>query len=59
MNPLHLFKKITEARPDLAIKKNSRFVYKSGADVLTTWKKTGWTPPTEYRTDYEFGKKRI
>jgi hypothetical protein len=42
---------------ELATIKNSRFVYKSGSDVLATWKKTGWTPPSEYRKDYLFGEK--
>ena len=40
----------------MAIDKNSKFVYQSGSDVQKTWRKYGWTPPTEYRTDYEFGK---
>ena len=40
----------------LATDTNSTFVYQSGADVQKTWRKYGWTPPTEYRTDYEFGK---
>jgi hypothetical protein len=34
------------------------FVYRKGADVATTWRRYGWTPPTEYRTDYEFKKNR-
>jgi hypothetical protein len=42
----------------LATDTNSTFVYQSGADVQKTWRKYGWTPPTEYRTDYEFGKHR-
>jgi hypothetical protein len=25
-----------------------------GADVMTTWKKHGFRPPTEYRNDYRF-----
>lgn len=37
---------------------NSTFVYQSGADVQKTWRKYGWTPPSEYRSDYEFGKNR-
>jgi hypothetical protein len=58
MNILRYLRK-PESKPELAVEKNSRFVYKSGADVLNTWKKTGWIPPTEYRTDFEFGKKRL
>jgi len=42
----------------LAVEPNSKFVYKSGSDVMATWKKLGWIPPTEYRTDYEFGKRK-
>ena len=36
----------------LAIDKNSRFVYQGGADVQKIWRKYGWVPPSEYRTDY-------
>ena len=43
-------------RPPLAIDTNSKFVYQSGADVQKTWRKYGWVPPSEYRTDYEFSK---
>lgn len=41
----------------LAIDVDSKFVYQGGADVQKTWRKYGWLPPSEYRTDYEFGKK--
>jgi hypothetical protein len=41
-----------------AIAKDSVFNYKSGADVVATWKKTGWVPPSEYRTDFLFGEKK-
>jgi len=37
---------------------NSTFVYQSGANVQATWRKYGWTPPTEYRDDYLFAKNR-
>jgi hypothetical protein len=47
-----------EKKSDMAIEPNSTFVYKSGSDVLATWKKQGWRPPSEYRTDYEFGKRK-
>lgn len=53
----YLRKQITE-KPILALDRESKFVYKSGADVLATWKKQGWQPPSEYRTDYEFGKRK-
>lgn len=42
----------------LAIDTDSTFVYQTGADVQKTWRKFGWTPPTEYRSDYEFAKNR-
>lgn len=42
----------------LAVDTNSTFVYQTGADVQKTWRKFGWTPPTEYRSDYEFAKNR-
>jgi hypothetical protein len=55
----YLRKQINQDRkPDMAIELNSAFVYKSGSDVLATWKKQGWQPPSEYRTDYEFGKRK-
>ena len=33
---------------------NSKFVYTGGADVLKTFKRFGFVPPTEYRDDYLF-----
>ncbi len=50
-------KKVSRPAP-MAIDTNSTFVYQTGADVQKTWRKYGWTPPTEYRSDYEFGKNR-
>lgn len=49
-----------ESKPKqvLAVDTNSKFVYSSGSDVLTTWKKTGWIPPSQTRTDYLFKKNR-
>ena len=37
---------------------NPYFVYKKGSDVQATWRRNGWTPPSEYRNDYEFKKNR-
>lgn len=34
------------------------FVYRKWADVQQIWRSYGWIPPSEYRTDYEFGKNR-
>lgn len=45
-------------KPSMACDTNSTFVYQSGADVQKTWRKYGWTPPSEYRNDYEFAKNR-
>jgi hypothetical protein len=45
-------------RPAMALDRNSKFVYQSGSDVQKTWRKYGWTPPSEYRTDYEFAKNK-
>ena len=45
-------------KPAMACDTNSTFVYQSGADVQKTWRKYGWTAPTEYRNDYEFAKNR-
>lgn len=42
----------------MALDKNSKFVYQGGADCQKVWRRHGWVPPTEYRTDYEFGKGR-
>lgn len=47
-----------EKHVHMALDKNSKFVYQGGADVQKTWRKYGWTPPTEYRLDYEFAKNR-
>jgi hypothetical protein len=49
--------KLKEPLP-LALDRNSKFVYASGANVMGTWKKYGFVPPTEYRDDYMFGKNR-
>jgi hypothetical protein len=34
-------------------------VWTSGSDVLATWKRTGWIPPSEYRDDYFFKTNRL
>jgi hypothetical protein len=39
-------------------KKNSSFKYTSGGNVQAVWRKTGWTPPSEYREDYLFRQNR-
>jgi len=55
-----LFRKELEkprAEMPLLIDKDSAFIYQGGSDVQKVWRKYGWIPPSEYRTDYEFGKK--
>ena len=42
----------------MATDKNSKFVYKRGADVMKVWRSHGFVPPTEYRDDYLFKKNR-
>jgi hypothetical protein len=43
-----------ERKQAMATDTNSKFVYTGGADVLKTFKKFGFVPPTEYREDYLF-----
>jgi hypothetical protein len=43
-----------ERIPAMAIDTNSKFVYTGGSDVLKTFKKFGFVPPTEYRNYYLF-----
>jgi hypothetical protein len=47
-----------EPTPAMVLDKNSKFVYKRGSDVMKTFKKYGFVPPTEYRNDYLFKKNR-
>jgi len=47
-----------EPKPSMVLDKNSKFVYKRGSDVMKTFKKYGFVPPTEYRNDYLFKKNR-
>jgi hypothetical protein len=43
-----------EDKPSMATDTNSKFVYTGGSDVLKTFKRYGFVPPTEYRNDYLF-----
>jgi hypothetical protein len=38
----------------MMLDKNSRFVYTGGSDVMKTFKRHGFVPPSEYRDDYLF-----
>jgi hypothetical protein len=42
----------------LAVDKNSKFIYTGGSDVMKTFKRYGFVPPSEYRTDYLFKQNR-
>lgn len=43
-----------ERKPAMALDKDSKFKWTTGADVMATWRKHGYVPPTEYRNDYLF-----
>jgi hypothetical protein len=43
-----------ERKQAMATDTNSKFVYASGSDVMKTFKRYGFVPPTEYRDDYLF-----
>ena len=65
MNKLKTFRQLraVENEPQkpsfhYAVETNSRFVWTTGADVMKTWKRHGFRPPTEYRNDYFFKKNR-
>jgi hypothetical protein len=47
-----------QKKPPLALGLNSKFVYSKGSDVMKTFKRHGFIPPTEYRDDYLFKKNR-
>ena len=50
--------KETPKKMPLAIERGSKFVYSKGSDVMKTFKRNGFVPPTEYRNDYLFKKNR-
>jgi hypothetical protein len=45
-------------KPPMMLERGSKFVYTKGSDVMKTFKRHGFVPPTEYRTDYLFKKNR-
>jgi hypothetical protein len=59
---MRLFKrkfKVVEDKPKerklpMATDTNSKFIYASGSDVMRTFKRYGFVPPSEYRDDYLF-----
>lgn len=51
-------KKIEPVKPSLAIERGSKFVYSNGSDVMKTFKRYGFVPPSEVRNDYLFKKNR-
>jgi hypothetical protein len=44
--------------PPMAIERGSKFVYTNGSDVMKTFKRYGFIPPSEVRNDYLFKKNR-
>ena len=47
-----------ENKPPLAIERGSKFIYTNGSDVMKTFKRYGFVPPSEVRNDYLFKKNR-
>ena len=47
-----------EVKPSMAVDRNSKFVWTRGADVMKTFKRYGFVPPTEYRDDFLFKMNR-
>jgi hypothetical protein len=45
-------------KPLMAIERGSKFVYSNGSDVMKTFKRFGFVPPSEVRNDYLFKKNR-
>lgn len=43
-----------EVKPAMATDRDSKFVWTIGADVMKTFKRHGFVPPSEYRNDYLF-----
>ena len=65
MRPLITLRKLksvdvneVEQKPLLAIERGSKFVYSNGSDVMKTFKRYGFVPPSEVRNDYLFKKNR-
>jgi hypothetical protein len=46
------------SKPPMAIERGSKFVYTNGSDVMKTFKRYGFVPPSEVRNDYLFKKNR-
>jgi hypothetical protein len=65
MNNLTLLRKLMavkevkkEEKPAYAVDKDSKFIWTTGADVMKTFKRHGFVPPSEVRNDYLFKKNR-
>ena len=46
------------SQADMLASTDSKFIYMSGGNAQSIWRKYGWVPPSEVRTDYLFGKNR-
>jgi len=47
-----------EERPAYAVDTDSKFIWTTGADVMKTFRRHGFVPPSEVRNDYLFKKNR-
>jgi hypothetical protein len=50
--------KVVEKEQHRYINPLDNFKWVAGADVQAVWRKHGWTPPSEYRTDFLFRQNR-
>jgi len=50
--------KVVEKEQQRYINPLDNFKWVAGADVQAVWRKYGWTPPSEYRTDFLFRQNR-
>jgi hypothetical protein len=51
-------KELTPPPPAYAVDTDSKFIWTTGADVMKTFRRHGFVPPSEVRNDYLFKKNR-